>query len=220
MSLNLTATEKRLIITVFFCMAFTIANLITVKIIDLNFLGLVVPAGVLIYPLVYVLTNVITEVYGPSAAKRTLILGIAADVLFVFMTTLLLFLPSPANYEGGSALAFVFTQTPKILVASYISYLIGNLVNVKITTIVNKADSHLAVRNWFAIAMGELVDNIVFIGLAFIGEVPVMEIAIMIFSHWVLSLIWISIAEPFTIRIVNWARRGSDEEIAEGQTAV
>ena len=102
MSLNLSSVEKRLVITVFFCMAFTIANLITVKIIDLSFLGLMVPAGVLIYPLVYVLTNVITEVYGERAARRTLILGIAADVLFVFMTTLLLFLPSPANYTGDS----------------------------------------------------------------------------------------------------------------------
>ncbi|WP_308855410.1 queuosine precursor transporter [uncultured Methanosphaera sp.] len=207
MSLNLSSVEKRLVITVFFCMSFTIANLITVKIIDLSFLGLMVPAGVLIYPLVYVLTNVITEVYGERAARRTLVLGIAADVLFVFMTTLLLFLPSPANYTGDSSLAFVFTQTPKILIASYISYLIGNLVNARLTVIVNRGDSHIGLRNLFAIAMGELVDNIIFIGLAFIGEVPVMEIAIMIFSHWVLSLIWISIAEPFTMCVVRWAKR-------------
>ena len=212
MDLNITPTEKRLIITVFFCMSFTIANLITVKIIDLHILGLVVPAGVLIYPLVYVLTNVITEAYGEDAARRTLILGIAADVLFVFMTTLLLVLPSPANYAGDSSLAFVFTQTPKILVASYISYLIGNLVNARLTTIVNRNDSNHELKNMFAVAMGELVDNIIFIGLAFIGEVPVMEIAIMIFSHWVLSLIWISIAEPFTLNVLKWAKDDTNVE--------
>ena len=193
-------------------MSFTIANLITVKIIDLHILGLVVPAGVLIYPLVYVLTNVITEAYGEDAARRTLILGIAADVLFVFMTTLLLVLPSPANYAGDSSLAFVFTQTPKILVASYISYLIGNLVNARLTTIVNRNDSNHELKNMFAVAMGELVDNIIFIGLAFIGEVPVMEIAIMIFSHWVLSLIWISIAEPFTLNVLKWAKDDTNVE--------
>ena len=66
-------TEKRIIISAFFCVAFIISNLITVKIIDVKFLGMEVPAGVLIYPLVYVLTNVITEVYGEKAAHRTLI---------------------------------------------------------------------------------------------------------------------------------------------------
>ena len=90
MNWNFDFTEKQIIITVFFCMAFTISNLITVKIIDLHFLGLEVPAGVLIYPLVYILTNVITEVYGEKTAQKTLALGIAADVLFVFMTTLIL----------------------------------------------------------------------------------------------------------------------------------
>ena len=61
MDLNFDFTEKRVIITAFFCMAFTIANLITVKIISIDFLGMETPAGVLIYPLVYLLTNVIAK---------------------------------------------------------------------------------------------------------------------------------------------------------------
>lgn len=193
-------------------MSFTISNLITVKIVDLGVFNLITPAAAIIYPLIYVLTNVITQAYGEDAAQRTLVLGILADVLFVCMTSLLLILPSPANYTGDSALAFVFTQTPKILVASYISYLIGNLVNARLTTIVNRNDSNHALKNMFAVAMGELVDNIIFIGLAFIGEVPVMEIAIMIFSHWVLSLIWISIAEPFTLKVLKWAKDDTNVE--------
>lgn len=66
MDLNFDFTEKRIIITSFFCVAFIIANLITVKIIDVNFLGMQTPAGVLIYPLIYILTNVITNVYGEN----------------------------------------------------------------------------------------------------------------------------------------------------------
>lgn len=72
MDLNFDFTEKRIIITVFFCMAFTIANLITVKIINIDILGMETPAGVLIYPLVYILTNVLTEVYGEETARRTI----------------------------------------------------------------------------------------------------------------------------------------------------
>ncbi|WP_455644881.1 queuosine precursor transporter [Methanosphaera sp.] len=212
MSWNLDYTDKRVVITAIFCMAFTIANLITVKIIDLNIFGLEVPAGVLIYPLVYILTNVITEVYGEETARRTLILGIGADVLFVFMTTLMLFLPSPGWYTGDSSLAFVFTQTPRILVASYISYLAGNLVNARVTTIVNRGTSYLTLKNYGAISLGELVDNILFIGLAFIGTVPLIDVAIMIFSHWVISLIWCAIAQPFTNKTVKWAAEGKPVE--------
>ena len=209
MDWNFDFTEKRIIITVFFCMAFTIANLITVKIINIDILGMETPAGVLIYPLVYILTNVITEVYGEETARKTIALGIAADVLFVFMTTLILFLPSPPYYAGDSSLAFVFTQTPRILVASYISYVIGNLVDARLTTIVNRGEgAHSSIKNLGVIIVSMLVDNIVFIGLAFIGQVPVVDIAIMIVSHWLISLVWTVIAQPFTRKTVKWAEKG------------
>ena len=208
MELNFDFTEKRIIITSFFCVAFIIANLITVKIIDVNFLGMQTPAGVLIYPLIYILTNVITNVYGEKAAQRTLILGIATNVLFVFMTTLILVLPSPSFYTGDSSLAFVFTQTPRILIASYFSYLMGNF-----TTNENKGNSLLRVKNLGAIFTGELVDNIIFIGLSFIGTVAIVDVVIMIFSHWIISIVWNIIAQPFTEKVTSWAKKGKVEEI-------
>ncbi|MGN0177737.1 MAG: queuosine precursor transporter [Methanobrevibacter sp.] len=213
MSLNVDFTEKRVIITAFFCMAFTIANLITVKVINIGFLGMETPAGVLIYPLVYILTNVIAEVYGEKVAQRTIILGLCVDILFVFMTTLILFLPSPSFYTGDSSLQFVFTQTPRILVASYISYLIGNFVNARITTKLNKGKDYSSVKNLGIIAFSELIDNFVFIGLAFIGVFAVTDILIMIISHWILSLIWSAIAQPFTKMTVKWAEKGKPAEI-------
>lgn len=195
----------------FFCVSFIIANLLTVKVIDISFLGMATPAGVLIYPLVYILTNVITGVYGEKAAHRTLILGICTDILFVFMTSLILILPSPSYYTGDSSLQFVFTQTPRILVASYISYLIGNLATSKLTAIVNRGNSNLRAKNLGAIFTGELIDNIVFIGLTFIGSMAIIDIVIMIFSHWIISIIWNVIAQPFTEMTINWAKKGQSD---------
>ena len=213
MDFNFDFTEKRVIITAFFCMAFTIANLITVKVIDLGFLGMETPAGVLIYPLVYILTNVIADVYGEKVAQRTIILGLCVDILFVFMTTLILFLPSPAFFTGDSSLPFVYTQTPRILVASYISYLIGNFVNARITAKLNKGEEYSSVKNLGIIAFSELIDNFIFIGLAFIGVFTVGDILIMIISHWILSLIWSAIAQPFTKLTVKWAEKGKPADI-------
>lgn len=212
MNLNFDFTEKRVIITAFFCMAFTIANLITVKVINIGFLGMETPAGVLIYPLVYILTNVIADVYGEKIAQRTIILGLCVDILFVFMTTLILFLPSPPYYTGDSSLAFVFTQTPRILVASYISYLIGNFVNARITAKVNEGKEYSSTKNLGILAFSELIDNFVFISLAFVGVFAVTDILIMIVSHWILSLIWSTIAQPFTKITVKWAEKGKPAE--------
>ena len=212
MNLNFDFSEKRVIITAFLCMAFTIANLITVKVINIGFLGMETPAGVLIYPLVYILTNVVADVYGEKVAQRTILLGLATDILFVFMTTLILVLPSPAYFTGDSSLAFVFTQTPRILVASYISYLIGNFVNAKITAKVNAGKEYSYTKNLGILAFSELIDNFIFIGLAFIGVYAVTDILIMIISHWVLSLIWTAIAQPFTKMTVKWAEKGKPAE--------
>ena len=207
MNFSLDYVEKRIIINAFFCTAFIISNLITIKVVNLNFHGMEVTAGVLIYPLVYILINVITDVYGENAAHRTMILGLATDVLFVLMTTLILFLPSPVWYTGDSSLAFVFTQTPKILIAAYISYLLGNLTNARLTAIFNRNDdSYSAFKNLAAIAIGEFVDNAFFIFAIFIFSVPIKEIVIMIVCNQLILMAWNVVAEPFTKRLVLWAK--------------
>ena len=155
----------------------------------------------------------IADVYGEKVAQRTIILGLCVDILFVFMTTLILFLPSPAFFTGDSSLAFVFTQTPRILVASYISYLIGNFVNARITAKLNKGEEYSSVKNLGIIAFSELIDNFIFIGLAFIGVFTVGDILIMIISHWILSLMWSAIAQPFTKLTVKWAEKGKPADI-------
>lgn len=204
---NFDYTDKKIIIITVFCVSFIIANVITVKILNLGFWGLDVPAGVLIYPLVYILTNVITEVYGEKAAHKTIVLGLLTNLLFVVVTTIAMIIPGPGYYTGQSSIEYVFTQTPRILLASYISYVIGNLVNARLTSIVNRGTNSkfTQIKNIGAIAFGELLDNIIFIGLVFIGQVPILEIGIMILVHFTIMLIWNVLAQPFTNRTVKWA---------------
>ena len=89
----------------------------------------------------------------------------------------------------------------------------GNLTTAKLTTIVNKGNSLLRVKNLGAIFTGELVDNIIFIGLSFIGTVAIVDVVIMIFSHWIISIVWNIIAQPFTEKVTSWAKKGKVEEI-------
>lgn len=212
MNFNFDYTEKRVILTVFFCVAFIIANLTTVKIMEIPYIHMEAPAGVLIYPLVYVLTNVIAEVYGEKIAQRTIMLGLVADVLFVAFTVMQIYLPSPVYYTGDSSLAFVFTQTPRILIFAYLSYLIGNLTNARLTTIVNRGKSNLRLKNWLVVAFSELVDDTIMVVGCYLGLVPVFDLVIIIFSTFIISVIWISVAQPFIAKLVDWTSKDAPVE--------
>ena len=211
MNFNFDYTEKRVIMSIFFCVAFIIANLTTVKIMEIPYIHMEAPAGVLIYPLVYVLTNVIAEVYGEKIAQRTIMLGLIADVLFVFMTVLQIYLPSPIYYTGDPSLAFVFTQTPRILIFAYISYLVGNLVNARLTTIVNRGTKNLRIKNWLVVAVSEFIDDTIMVTGCYLGLVPPIDMIIIIFSTFIISLVWITVAQPFIAKLVAWAQKDAPE---------
>ena len=110
-----------------FCVAFVTTNIVTVKILDLGFWGLTVPCGVIIYPLVFILTSVIADTYGESTAQKTILFGVVCNLLFVVVSTIALMLPAAGFWEGQDSFVYIFSQTPRMLIASFISYIIGTL---------------------------------------------------------------------------------------------
>ena len=189
-------------------MAFTTANIITTKLINLEFIHLMIPAGILIYPLVFVLTSVMTEAYGERVAQRTLIIGICFNLFFLFTVMLVAYLPSPPGYMGDKHLRFVFGAAPRFFVAGIAGYFAGNLVNAHLTAIVaqRSGGSDSSLKNLFAIAVGILVDIIVFIGVSYIGIIPVGTIAYMVFNYWIINVVWVIIAKPLVSWTLKWAK--------------
>ena len=130
--------EKKIMLITIFCVAFITTNIVTVKILDLGFWDLTVPCGVIIYPLVFILTSVIADTYGESTAQKTILFGVVCNLLFVVVSTIALMLPAAGFWEGQESFAYVFTQTPRMLIASFISYIIGNFVNAKLTSMIKE----------------------------------------------------------------------------------
>lgn len=205
--------EKKIILIAVFCVAFVTTNIVTVKILDLGFWDLTVPCGVIIYPVVFILTSVIAEVYGESTAQKTIIFGVLCNLLFVVVSTIALLLPAAGFWEGQDSFAFIFTQTPRMLIASFISYLVGNFVNARLTTMFKNRseDGNVGHKSIIAIAIGEILDNTIFISLAFAFSVSWYNIFIMIVVHFVIMFIWTFVAQPITRHVVQWARKGEDE---------
>ncbi len=205
--------EKKIMLITIFCVAFITTNIVTVKILDLGFWDLTVPCGVIIYPLVFILTSVIADAYGESTAQKTILFGVVCNLLFVVVSTIALTLPAASFWEGQESFAYVFTQTPRMLIASFISYVIGNFVNAKLTSMIKEksSDGNVGYKSIGAIAIGEIIDNTIFISLAFAFSVSWTNIAIMILVHFTIMFIWTFVAQPITVRVTKWAKK--DEPI-------
>lgn len=193
-----------------FCVAFVTTNIVTVKILDLGFWGLTVPCGVIIYPLVFILTSVIADTYGESTAQKTILFGVVCNLLFVVVSTIELMLPAAGFWEGQDSFVYIFSQTPRMLIASFISYIVGNFVNAKLTRMIKERseDGNVGYKSIGAIAIGEILDNTIFISLAFAFTVSWANIAIMILVHFIIMFIWTFVAQPITVKVTQWAKKG------------
>src|SRR5688572_3770159 len=134
MTVQSRTTEKKktysqwfvLIVAIFVTCLLT-ANIIAVKLVDV--FGLVVPAAVIIFPVSYIFGDVLTEVYGYSASRRVIWLGFICNFLMVFAIWIGDLLPSASFWTGQEAYQTILGYAPRILIASFIAYLIGEFAN-------------------------------------------------------------------------------------------
>ena len=99
---------------------------------------------------------------------------------------------------------------PRMLIASFISYIVGNFVNAKLTRMIKERseDGNVGYKSIGAIAIGEILDNTIFISLAFAFTVNWANIAIMILVHFIIMFIWTFVAQPITVKVTQWAKKG------------
>ena len=132
LNLNLDYFDKKTLIITSFIASIIISNLLTVKICDTGIFGIVVDCGTLLFPLSYLLSDVVTEVYGENTAKRTIYLGFFFNLILVIFTTLSVLAPYPSYWTGQEHYAYVFSFAPRILLGSVLAYLFGQYTNMKL----------------------------------------------------------------------------------------
>ncbi|MCI5866590.1 MAG: queuosine precursor transporter [Methanosphaera sp.] len=204
--MEITDDDKKVVIIVIFCMSLCISNILTVKFIDLGYYNLFIPAGILMYPLVYLLSNIITQVYGEHAAKRVIIMGLFANIIFVLLTLTMLFLPTAGSNIHDPQLAFIFGKTPRLFIAGRIAYLAGSFANASLTTVMHTKFSKIRprYRSIFTISIGLFIDILIFISLGYIGEVSLVAIISMIITYWIFNVIVICIINPLIKPTIRW----------------
>jgi len=179
-------------------------------------------AGVLFFPVSYVIGDILTEVYGYAKARRVIWTGFAALIFMAFMSWIVVALPPAANWGNQAAYEAVFGQVPRIVLASIIAFWAGEFVNsyvlarMKIWT----KGKALWSRTIGSTVVGQGIDSALFYPLAFLGAVGwttdlVITVAL---TQWAIKVVWEALLTPVTYAVVGWLKRREKVEIFDTDT--
>jgi uncharacterized integral membrane protein (TIGR00697 family) len=183
------------------------ANIISVKLIVIG--PLILPAGVIIFPVSYILGDILTEVYGYRYARRAIWLGFAGNLIAVLAIQLAGLLPAPSFWQGQEAFDTILGFTPRLLFASFVAYLIGEFAN---STLLAKMKiwtqgRHLWARTIGSTVVGQGLDSLIFITIAFGGQMAASALVYAMLSQWLFKSIYEVVATPLTYLVVNQLKR-------------
>lgn len=196
-------------LTTVFTTALVVANIIAGKLWATPIPGVILTAGVIIFPIVYIVGDVVPEVYGMKVARRVIWLGFGANLFAVLFFLLTLALPYPPFWQGQDAFTLVLGFTPRLLVASFIGYLVGTNANALTLTAIKKLTGPrwLWMRTIGSTLVGEGLDSLLFMSIAFYGVVPPEVLPGMIAAQWVFKSAYEVLATPLTYLVVNRVKR-------------
>ena len=177
-------------------------------------------AGILFFPLGYVIGDVLTEVYGYSRARRCIWVGFSALLFMAFMSFVVVSLPPAPGWTGQSAYDSVFGQVPRIVFASIVAFWAGEFVNsfvlakMKIWT----QGRHLWARTIGSTIFGQGIDSIIFYPLAFLGVWNARQVVTVMITNWLLKVLWEALLTPVTYAVVGWLKRHEGVDLFDEDT--
>ncbi len=196
-----------LIIVCLFITALITSNIAAVKLI--NIFGLVLPAGVVVFPVSYILADVLTEVYGYSEARKVIWLGFACNLLVVIVFWIGKVLPPASFWQGQEAYEKILGYTPRLLIASFLAYLVGEFFNAYVMAKMKIATKGkwLWARTISSSVIGEGLDSFVFILIAFWGAIPFPILVDTVLTQWLVKTGYEVLATPLTYMVVSFLKR-------------
>jgi len=197
-------SPRLLFISAIFITALIAANTIAVKLINVG--SWTLPAAVIVFPLSYIFGDILTEVYGFRWARRIIWLGFFCNLIFVFFVWLGGVLPASPLWEGQDAYQAILGFAPRVLLASFAGYLVGEFTNSMILSRLKLATRGrwLWLRTIASTVVGQGLDTTVFITIAFAGP---SFMPVIIIYHWLAKVAIEVAATPLTYRVVSYLKR-------------
>lgn len=209
-------TFPQLFLTLFFVVSLLVSNVITAKQVLLPF-GIVMTGAVFIFPITYVLSDLFSEIYGYRWSRVTSYLAFGANLFMVIVFSLAIASPSPDYFQNQEAFAIVLGNTPRVLLASMLAFLIGDLINDRVFKRLKEKypDSHegFSLRAILSSFCGELVDSLVFLPIAFLGQMPIQTLFVMLCFQVLIKTGYEIIILPVTRKIILVVEKWEEKTI-------
>lgn len=215
------------LITAVFVTTLIVSNIIAVKVVEVA--GLVVPAAVILFPVAYIVGDILTEVYGYARARQVIWIGFFCNLLAVAAIWVGGWLPAAPFWTAGSfgdpesaqgAYRAILGFTPRLLLASFIAYLAGEFLNAFVLAKlkIRTGGRFLWLRTISSTLVGQGADSAVFLSIAFWGIFSPADLQRAILSQWLFKVAYEILATPLTYLVVNALKKSEGEDYYDRDT--
>jgi len=194
-------------LTSLFVTCLLISNIIASKLMQVG--GIVLPSAVILFPVTYILADVFTEVYGFKKTRMVIWIGFAANAFMSLVFLIVIALPHPSFFANQAAYATVLGSTPRVLAASLAGYWAGEFSNSIVLSVLKKATQgrYLWTRTISSTIVGEGLDTILFISIAFVGTMPSPALLQMMLAQYLFKVSYEVVCTPLTYLVVGFIKR-------------
>ncbi len=196
-----------MVLGIVFCVCLVAANLLETKVVQVG--PFAVTAGLIVFPVSYIINDCIAEVWGFRKAALIIWMGFLMNFMVVALGQVAILLPAAPFWEGEEGFNFVFGMAPRIAAASLVAFLAGSFINAYVMSRMKVASRgrHFSLRAILSTVAGEGADSIVFFPLAFGGLMPVRELVGMMAVQVVLKTLYEIVILPVTVCVVRHIKR-------------
>ncbi|MDR2084569.1 MAG: queuosine precursor transporter [Bacteroidales bacterium] len=201
-----------MIMGIIFNVCLITANLLETKLIQVGPLS--ITAGLLVFPISYIINDCITEIWGFKKARLIIWTGFIMNFFVAAMGQIATFIPAATYWEGGEHFNYIFGLVPRITIASLLAFICGSFVNSYIMSRmkIKSKGKRFSLRAIVSTIFGETIDSIIFFPIAFIGLIRFSDLINLILIQIALKSLYEILILPLTIRVIKYIKKidGSD----------
>ena len=207
MNKNSTVSVSFMLMGILFCVCLVASNMLGTKILQIGPCSLT--AGIIVFPVSYILNDCIAEVWGFRKARLIIWMGFLMNFFVVALGGIAAVIPAPPFWEGDEAFRFVFGLAPRIATASLMAFLVGSFLNAWVMSRMklHHHERRFSLRAITSTLVGESADSLIFFPLAFGGLMPASELGKMMLLQVTAKTLYEIIVLPLTAQVVKYVKR-------------
>jgi len=204
---------------ILFVVCLIVSNFLETKVIQLG--PVTATAGLMIFPVSYILNDCISEVWGFRKARLIIWSGFAMNFMVVGIAQLAVSLPAASFWEGAESFNFVFGMQPRIVLASLCAFLTGSFINAYVMSRMKIASrgKRFSLRAIVSTLAGESADSLIFFPIAFGGIIPNSEMILMVGTQAILKSLYEIVILPVTIAVVRYIKKVDGSDVYDTETS-